>query len=101
MLRKILIKTKIHILKMKLMNIQIQLKKPFYKYANHPSILLIKNNIRGATSFLFKETSLEDIEKEILHLNPKKLGMFEDVRPKVLKNSINLCSEILNFFLFL
>ena len=75
--------------------------KAIYKYANHPSILLIKNNIRGATSFLFKETSLEDIEKEILHLNPKKLGMFEDVRPKVLKNSINLCSEILNFFLFL
>ena len=38
--------------------------------------LLIKNNIRGATPFLFKEASLEDIEKEMLHLNPKKAGTF-------------------------
>ena len=37
--------------------------KAIYKYANHPSILLIKNNIRGATPFLFKEASLEDLEK--------------------------------------
>ena len=42
-----------------------------YIYVNHPSILLIKDNIRGATPFLFKEASLEDIEKGMLHLNPK------------------------------
>ena len=35
--------------------------KVFSKYSNHPSILLIKNNIRGAITFLFKEASLEDI----------------------------------------
>ena len=44
--------------------------KAIYKYTNHPSILLIENNIRGATPFLFKEASLENIEKEMLHLNP-------------------------------
>ena len=69
--------------------------KAIYKYANHPSILLIKNNIRGATPFLFKEASLE---KEILHLNSKKAGTFQDIPPKLLKNSINVCSETLNFF---
>ena len=44
--------------------------KAIYKYVNHPSILLT----RGATTFLFKEASTEDIEKEMLHLNPKKNG---------------------------
>ena len=42
-------------------------KKAIYKY---------KDNIRGATPFLFKEASLEDIEKEMLHLNPKKADTF-------------------------
>ena len=59
---------------------------------------LIKNNIRGATPFLFKELSSDDIEKEMLHLNPKKAGTFQDVPPKILKNSINLCSETLKLF---
>ena len=72
--------------------------KAIYKYANHPSILLIKNNIRGATPFLFKEASLEDIEKEMLRLNPKKAGAFQDILPKILKNSINVCSETLKKF---
>ena len=51
-------------------------RKVIYKYKNHPSISLIKDNIRGATPFLFKEASLEDIEKEMLHLNPKKADTF-------------------------
>ena len=59
------------------MNKQIQLKKPFTNRQNHPSILLIKNNIRGAIIFLFKEASLEDIEKEMLHLNPKEQVRFQ------------------------
>ena len=72
--------------------------KAIYKYANHPSMLLIKNNIRDATPFLLKEASLEDIEKEMLHLNPKKAGTFQDITPKILKNTINVCSETLEFF---
>ena len=72
-----------------------------YKNVNHPSILLIKkiNINRGATPFLFKEASLEYIEKEMLHLNSKKAGTFQDISPKILKNSINVCSETRNFFL--
>ena len=44
---------------------------------------------------MFKEASLEDIEKEILHLNPKKVGTFQDIPPKILKNSINVYFETL------
>ena len=69
--------------------------KAIYKYVNHPSILLIKDNIRGATPFLFKEASLEDTKKEMIHLNPKKVGAFQDIPPKILKNSTNVCSETL------
>ena len=69
--------------------------KAIYKYVNHSSILLMRDNIRSATPFLFKEASLEDIEKEILNLNPKKAGTFQDIPPKILKNSINVCSGTL------
>ena len=69
--------------------------KGIYKLANHPSILLIKENIRGATPFLFTEASLEDIEKEMLHLNPKQAGTFQEILPNILQNSINVCSETL------
>ena len=44
---------------------------------------------------MFKEYSLEDIEKEMLHLNSNKAGTFQDIPPKILKNSINVCSETL------
>ena len=45
---------------------------------------------------MFKEASLEDIEKEMLDLNPKKAGTFRNIPPKILRNSINVCSETLN-----
>ena len=47
---------------------------------------------------MFKEASLEDTEKEMLHVNPKKAGTFQDIPPKTLKNSVNVCSETLIFF---
>ena len=34
----------------------------------------------------------------MLHLSPKKAGTFQDVGPKILRNSINVCSETLKFF---
>ena len=72
------------------MNIQIQL---------NPNILLIKNNIRGATPFLFKEGSLRGYRKRNATSNPKKAGTFQDIPPRILKNSINVCSEtLINFF---
>ena len=44
-LQKVLKERKILILKMKLMNIQIQLIKAIYEYVNHLSVLLINNKI--------------------------------------------------------
>ena len=44
-LQKVLKERKILILKMKLMNIQIQLEKAIYEYVNHLSVLLINNKI--------------------------------------------------------
>ena len=46
-----------------------------------------------------EEASLEDIEKEMLHLDHKEVGTFQDIPPKILKNGINVCSETLNKFL--
>ena len=54
------------------------------------AILLIKNKIKATTSFWFNEISLVDIEKEILWLNPKKVGTSPDMPPKLLKNSSTL-----------
>ena len=34
----------------------------------------------------------------MLHLNPKKAGTFQNIHPKILKNSMNICSETLNIF---
>ena len=34
----------------------------------------------------------------MLHLNPKKASTFQDIPPKILKNSINVCSETLKIF---
>ena len=44
---------------------------------------------------MFKKASLEDIEKEMLHLNSKKAGTFQDIPPNILKNSVNVCSKTL------
>ena len=42
---------------------------------------------------MFKEAFLDDVEKEMLYLNPKKVGTFQDIPPKILKNIINVCSK--------
>ena len=47
---------------------------------------------------MFEKPSLEDIQKEMLHLNPKKAGKFEDIPPKILKNDINVFCEALKIF---
>ena len=48
---------------------------------------------------MFKEASLEDTEKEI-HLNPKKAGTFQDIPPKILKNSMSAL-KLLKFFIMI
>ena len=71
------------------------MKKAIFKYKNHPSITLIKNKITVPELFVFTEASVSDIEKELSNLNTKKASTFENITPKVLKASIESCSEAL------
>ena len=56
---------------------------------------MIKNKVKVTTPFSFNEASLADIEKKIFRQNLKKVGISQDIPPKLLKNSIYLCSETL------
>ena len=75
--------------------IEDQVKKAIFKYKNHPSIILIKNKITVPELFAFTEASVSDIEKELSNLNAKKASTFKNITPKVLKASIESCSEVL------
>ena len=70
-----------------------QVKKAIFKYKNHPSIILIKNKATVPELFAFTEASVSDIEKELSNLNTKKASAFKNITPKVLKASIESCSE--------
>ena len=52
--------------------IEDQVKKAIFKYKNHPSIILIKNEITVPELFAFTEASVCDIEKELSNVNVKK-----------------------------
>ena len=75
--------------------IEDQVNITIFKYKNHPSILLIKNKITLPELFVFTEASVSDIEKELSNLNTKKASTFKNITPKVLKASIESCSEAL------
>ena len=75
--------------------IEDQVKKAIFKYKNHSSIILIKDKITVPELFAFTEASVSDIEKELSNLNTKKASTFENITPKVLKVSIESCSEVL------
>ena len=75
--------------------IEDQVKKAIFKYKNHPSIILIKNKITIPELFAFTEDFVSDIEKELSNLITKKASTFKNITPKVLKDSIESCSEVL------
>ena len=75
--------------------IEDQVKKAIFKYKNHPSIILIKNKATVPELFAFTEASVSDIEKGLSNLNTKKASTFENITTKVLKASIESCSEAL------
>ena len=72
-----------------------QVKKTIFRYKSHPSIMLIKNKITVLELFAFTEAAVSDIEKELKNLNTKKASTFKNITPKVLKASIESCSEVL------
>ena len=75
--------------------IEDQIKKAILKYKNHSSIILIKNKITVPELLVFNETSVSDIEKELSNLITKKTSTFKNITPKILKASIESCSEAL------
>ena len=75
--------------------IEDQVKKAIFKYKNHRSIILIKNKITVPELFVFTEASVSDIGKELSNLNTKKASTFRNITTKVLKASIESCSEVL------
>ena len=66
-----------------------------HKFKDHPSIKMINEKVRFGPRFSFKEVSNLDIEREISHLNTKKVGTFGNIPTKVLKESSNVCNSTL------
>ena len=65
------------------------------KFKNHPSILLRQSKVANDSTFSFNEASLSDIEKELRSFNPNKSYTFKNMPPKILKESRECCSDIL------
>ena len=66
-----------------------------HKFKDHPSIKMINEKVRFESRFSFKEVSNLDIEREISHLNTKKVGTFGNIPTKVLKEASNVCNSTL------
>ena len=66
------------------------------KYENHPSIVAITEKFNFTVRFEFEEVNLKDIEKEILNLNTKKTVASNGIPAKVLKETSDICSTVLN-----
>ena len=55
------------------------------KCKNHPSILAIQSKYKGKNNFSFTEVTTENIEKEILVLEAKKVSLTSDILTKIIK----------------
>ena len=65
------------------------------KYKNHPSIIMINENVSFESRFSFMAVNEDDIQREILNLNPKKPGTFGNIATKMLKSSSEICNVAL------
>ena len=65
------------------------------KYENHPSIVAITKKFNFTVRFEFEEVNLKDIEKEILNLNTEKAVASNSIPTKVLKETSDICSPVL------
>ena len=65
------------------------------KYENYPSIVAIAEKFNFTVCFEFEEVNLKDIEKEILSLNNKKAVAPNSIPAKVLKETSDICSPVL------
>ena len=65
------------------------------KYKNDPSIINIKENITQSR-FSFREISLTEISNELININCKKSTTHNNIPPKVLKDTVDICSNVLH-----
>ena len=61
------------------------------KYANHLSLLKIKEYFNEPTKFNFSEVIPNDIEKETKKLGRSKNGTFKNINPKSIDEAIDVC----------
>ena len=66
-----------------------------HKFRNHPSIISIQQSVEIVHTFDFCEVSLDEIATEVNKLNNKKLGTFNNIPAKHLKESSEICKEYL------
>ena len=71
------------------------------KYKNHPSIIMINENVSSESRFSFTAVNEDDIQSEILNLNPKKPGTFGNIPTEMLKSSSEICNVALQNCIFL
>ena len=57
--------------------------------------MLIQRKVANDSTFSFNKASLSDIEKELRSLNPNKAYTFKNIPSKILKESREYCSDIL------
>ena len=65
------------------------------KYKFHSSTLLIQKNLKNDDAFSFKATEMDDIEKEISHINPKKATTNNSIPSRILKKSSKVLASVL------
>ena len=69
------------------------------KYENHPSIKMIKENIKDENKFSFQDTTKEDLQLQIKNLDTKKAMGENDIPTKILLKTNDIVSNHLsNFF---
>ena len=67
------------------------------QYENHSSIINIKNNIDSpSTRFDVPAAKIEDINKIIKNINPKKATGPDKIPPKIVRLSANIDSHLMN-----
>ena len=63
------------------------------QYENHPSVLKIKEQVGSVDKFKFTEITVENMNKEIGNLDPRKVSVKDDIPAKVLIKSKDIVSE--------
>ena len=63
------------------------------QYENHASVLKIKEHVGSVDKFKFTEIIVENMNKEIGNLDPRKVSVKDDIPAKVLIKSKDIVSE--------